>query len=220
MIDTLLLRHARRLLAGDRRQILGIVGPPGAGKSTFAEALVAALGPEAQIVPMDGFHLSNRELARLGLSARKGAPETFDAHGYLALLERLRAAGPDETVYAPGFYREIEEAIAASIAVEPQVRLVVTEGNYLLLDQAPWGRAVELLDESWYLDVDEALRHERLLARHVRFGRTPAQAAEWIRLTDQPNAELIAAGRGRAGRRLRWCADRFCVDPADGGGTG
>ncbi|WP_262927194.1 nucleoside/nucleotide kinase family protein [Phytohalomonas tamaricis] len=216
MLAAELIEQARKLMNGDSRQMLGIVGPPGAGKSTLAEALVDALGPQAQIVPMDGFHLSNRELKRLGRAERKGAPDTFDAFGYRALLKRLRSAGQNETVYAPGFYRDIEEPIAASIAIEPHVKLVVTEGNYLLLDREPWANIAALLDEVWYLDVDEALRHERLLARHVRFGRTSEQATEWIRLTDQPNAELIASGRDRAGCQLRWGSECFSIAAPEG----
>ncbi|WP_435100221.1 nucleoside/nucleotide kinase family protein [Arhodomonas sp. AD133] len=203
-LDRDVIEHARALMERGPRQLLGIVGAPGAGKSTLAETLVSALGPAAQLLPMDGYHLSNRELQRLARSERKGAPDTFDAHGYLALLQRLRTPRAGETVYAPGFYRDIEEPIAASIGVPPSVRLVVTEGNYLLLDHAPWSAIADTLDETWYLHVDPPLRRQRLVARHVRFGRSPPAARDWVASVDEPNAALIAASRPRASRVLTW----------------
>ena len=126
-----LTARARALAGRGERAILGIAGAPGGGKSTLASALVAELGEAAVLVPMDGFHLAQAELVRQGIRDRMGAPHTFDMRGYAALLRRLRAA--DETVYAPAFRREIEEPIAGAIAVPPEVPLVVTEGNYLLL---------------------------------------------------------------------------------------
>src|SRR3954449_6342466 len=122
-----LLARARGLLSAGKRRILGIAGPPGGGKSTVARAVVAELGDAARLVPMDGFHLAQAELVRLGRRDRMGAPDTFDAAGYAALLARLR--GEDAMVYAPEFRREIEEPIAGAIAVAHQVPLVVTEGN-------------------------------------------------------------------------------------------
>ncbi|SDX98339.1 Phosphoribulokinase / Uridine kinase family protein [Micromonospora pattaloongensis] len=186
-----LVARARALADGPRR-LLGIVGPPGAGKSTLAARIVAELGPQAVLVPMDGFHLAEAELRRLGRHARKGAIDTFDADGYVALLRRLRGPGA-ETVYAPEFRREIEEPVAGAIPVPASVPLVVTEGNYLLVPEHPWGRVRELLDEAWYLDVDEGLRLRRLTARHIAYGREPAAAAARARGVDQVNAELIAA---------------------------
>jgi len=154
---------------------------------------------------MDGFHLSNRQLAALGRAQRKGAPDTFDAFGYRNLLQRLRASDRSrETVYAPGFYREIEEPIAASIAIAPQTSLIITEGNYLLLEDDPWPRVREMLDEVWFLDVDDELREERLIARHRQFGRTEQQAKDWVRTTDAPNAERIEAVAAKAERQLWW----------------
>ena len=148
---------------------------------------------------MDGFHLANAELARLGRSGRKGAPDTFDAAGYVALLARLRQASEGETVYAPAFHREIEEAVAGSIAVAAEVALVITEGNYLLLDGG-WSGVRRWLDEVWFVEGDEAVRRERLVARHVAFGRTWEEARAWVETTDEPNAELIRACRGQADR--------------------
>lgn len=204
-IDPLILDAARSLIDSSKRRILGLVGAPGSGKSTLSEALLAALGDQAQVVPMDGFHLSNRQLDALGRAQRKGAPDTFDAFGYRDLLHRLRASYRNrETVYAPGFYREIEEPIAASIAVAPGTPLIITEGNYLLLEEEPWPRVRAMLDEVWFLDVDQELREERLVARHMQFGRTERQAREWVRTTDAPNAERIEAVAASADRQLWW----------------
>src|SRR4051812_48620850 len=162
-----LASRARTLAGTGPRRLLGIAGPPGAGKSTLAEALVSALDGLAVLVPMDGFHLADAELARLGRTGRKGAPDTFDAYGDAAVLARLRAPRPGETVYAPSFERELEQPVAGALPVPPDVPLVVTEGNYLLLDEEPWSTVVRpLLDEVWWVAGDDALRVERLTARH------------------------------------------------------
>ena len=182
-----LVERARALAAAGERRILGIAGPPGGGKSTVARAIVAELGERARLVPMDGFHLAQSELVRLGRRDRMGAPDTFDASGYAALLERLR--GDEPVVYAPEFRREIEEPIAGSIAVPSHVPLVVTEGNYLLL----WEAIPPLLDETWYVQTDEELRVQRLIQRHIEFGKTPEYARAWVMRSDQRNAELVAA---------------------------
>ena len=190
-----LVGRARAL--GPGRRLLGITGPPGSGKSTLAAALVAALGAHAVAVPMDGFHLAQAELLRLGRQDRKGAPDTFDAAGYAALLRRLR--DPQEAlVYAPAFDRDLEEPVAGSVPVPADVPLVVTEGNYLLLEDDGWGAVRPLLDEVWYVDLDDAVRLQRLVARHVRHGRDPDAAAAWASGTDEANARRIAATRGRA----------------------
>lgn len=186
------------LLADGRRKLLGLVGAPGVGKSTLAAALLIALGERAQVVPMDGFHLANVELQRLGRADRKGAPDTFDSAGYVALLQRLRTQRDDEIVYAPEFRREIEEPVAGAIAVLPATQLVITEGNYLLHDAGAWDGVAGLLDEVWYVDVDDALREARLVRRHRQFGRSEEDARAWVEQTDAPNARLIAATRMRA----------------------
>ncbi|WP_189442751.1 nucleoside/nucleotide kinase family protein [Salinicola rhizosphaerae] len=204
------LEAASRLIDSSRRRILGLVGAPGSGKSTLSAALLAALGERVQVVPMDGYHLSNRQLERLGRAQRKGAPDTFDAWGYRHLLSRIRDShGSEEVVYAPGFYREIEEPIAASIAVDPLIPLVITEGNYLLLNDAPWPQVRECLDEVWYLDVDREVREQRLVARHMQFGRSEREAREWVANTDAPNAERIEATAGTADRLLWWSDHRI-----------
>jgi pantothenate kinase len=198
------LAHLESLLADGRRRLLGLVGAPGSGKSTLARALEQALPGRAQVVPMDGFHLAQVELQRLGRAERKGAPDTFDSAGYVALLRRLREQRPDEIVYAPEFRREIEEPVAGAIAVLPQTQLVITEGNYLLLREGPWAEVESLLDEAWYVEAeDDALRVERLVRRHQQFGRSPEEARAWVAQTDEPNARRIAATRERAHRVIR-----------------
>ena len=194
-LDTVLAR-ARTLATRGRRAILGVAGPPGGGKSTLARLVADALGDAAVLVPMDGFHLAQAELVRLGRRGRMGAPDTFDAAGYVALLERLRAA--TETVYAPEFRRPLEEPVAGAIAVPPEVPLVVTEGNYLLLDDGDWAAVRPLLDEAWYVAMDEEKRLRWLIARHVEFGKTPEEARAWVMRSDQTNAAVVAATRERA----------------------
>ena len=203
-----LARVEALLATGAPRILLGLVGPPGAGKSTLARQLQGAFAEVSQVLPMDGFHLANSELQRLGRAGRKGAPDTFDAAGYLALLQRLRQPPRDhsEVIYAPEFRREIEEAVAGAIAIEPQARLVIAEGNYLLLDQAPWNAIAQLLDEAWYVEVDDRLREQRLAQRHEEFGRSRDDALAWVAQTDAPNARLIEASRPRATHLFRWDA--------------
>lgn len=188
-----LIERAGRLVVPGERRLLGIAGAPAAGKSTLAATVVAALAPDAVLVPMDGYHLAAAELTRLGRLERKGAPDTFDEAGYVALLRRLRSRA-DEVVYAPEFRREIEEPVAGAIAVPRGVPLVVTEGNYLL----HWTAVRTLLDEVWFLDLDEPTRLQRLIERHKAYGRSRAEAEQRAHGSDQRNAELIAATRRHA----------------------
>lgn len=187
-----------------RRALLGLAGAPAAGKSTLAHRLVDGvndrLGTDtAAYVPMDGFHLSNAQLDRLGLRARKGAPDSFDVDGYVQLLRRLRTArqGP---VYAPGFSRRLDEPVAASLVVPPETRLVVTEGNYLADDGPGWEQVRDLLDELWYVDAPQTLREQRLLHRHVRGGRTEREAHDFIAASERPNARRVERGRAHCTR--------------------
>jgi len=195
-----LLDRVRSLRAGGGRVLIGIAGCPGAGKTTVAAWLAHALDPErrkAVQVPMDGFHLSNAELVRLGRRGRKGAIDTFDGHGYLALLERI-ATEAKATVYAPEFDRRIGEPVAGSIAVPPEAEVVVTEGNYLLDEAEPWPAVRDALTEVWYCETPEPLRLARLVARHERFGKSPEHARSWVAEVDERNAERIRAARHRA----------------------
>ncbi|MEV7796048.1 nucleoside/nucleotide kinase family protein [Streptomyces sp. NPDC087512] len=217
--DDLLLR-ARSLPRDGRRAILGIAGSPGAGKSTLAEALVRELngtgGAWAAHVPMDGFHLADAELERLGRRDRKGAPDTFDAAGYAALLRRLREEGNGDTVYAPGFERVLEQPLSGALPVPPEARLVVTEGNYLLLGTGAWARVRSCLDEVWFCEVPEEERVRRLVARHEEFGKSHEDAVAWVLGTDQRNAHLVAA----TGRHADLVVPEAAVRGAGGAGAG
>jgi pantothenate kinase len=197
-----LVADAAALGCSGGRVLLGIAGAPGAGKSTVAEALVAAVGARAVLVGLDGFHLANSELVRLQRLGRKGAPDTFDAAGYVNLLRRLRARD-EAVVYAPRFDRGLEESIGSAVPVPAQVPLIVTEGNYLLVGDERWGPVRQLLDACWYVDPGEDTRLSRLVARHQRYGRSPAEAHDRSHGSDQRNAQLIQATRELADRVIR-----------------
>jgi pantothenate kinase len=190
------------------RVVLGLAGAPGAGKSTLAAVLARSV-PGAVVVPMDGFHRPTSWLAARGLVERRGAPETFDAEGYVALLAALRAGGEAR---APDFDRTREEPVPDAITVPADAPLVITEGNYLLLDVAPWSQIHELLDEAWFVEVPEAVRVERLVTRFVSFGHDPVAARDRVlHGSDAANARLVAASRDRADRVV----DPDCdLDPA------
>lgn len=194
-----LVESARDLAIPGERRLLGIVGAPGSGKSTLAEALSEAIGADAVVVPMDGFHLAQRELRRLDRVERKGAIDTFDGAGFVALVRRLHTPG-DDVIYAPAFDRSIEEPIAGSIPVPREIPLIIIEGNYLLVEQSPWGELRSLLTECWYVRTEESMRLERLIARHERYGRSPESARHHAYGSDQRNAELIESTAQRADR--------------------
>jgi pantothenate kinase len=183
--------------ANDGRIILGIAGSPGSGKSTLARSLATQLGAIAVAVPMDGFHLANISLTALGRRNRKGAVDTFDAWGYVALLNRILQERAHE-VYAPSFDRAVGEPIAAEVVVKPDHKVIITEGNYLLLDAAPWNRVPTLTREIWFCEAPAEERRHRLIQRHQQHGRTLAEATSWADQVDAANAEVIQATRERA----------------------
>jgi pantothenate kinase len=194
-----LLARVRALVerSRDGRVVVGITGSPGAGKTTLALLLVAALGPDAVHLPMDGFHLANATLDRLGRHDRKGALDTFDGDGFVALLRRLREER-DRTVYAPSFHREVDEPVAGEIAVDPEHAVVLVEGNYLLVPEEPWARVRDLLDEAWFCSTGAGERERRLVDRHTRHGRTVEAATAWATEVDGRNALLVESTRSRA----------------------
>lgn len=180
-----------------RRYIVGIAGCPGSGKSTIAARLADVLGARAVVLPMDGFHLANATLEALGRRARKGAVDTFDGDGFVALLERVRAQ-TDRVVYAPNFRRDVDEPIAGEIAIQPAHDIVIVEGNYLFLEDAPWSAVLPLLDAAWFCDVPGDVRERRLIGRHMQHGRTREEAAAWAREVDGANAARIEPSADRA----------------------
>lgn len=196
-IDTI-VRHLEHRLGRGERCLVGITGPPGVGKSTFAEDLASRFDPAPPVVGMDAFHLGNQHLIDVGLIHRKGAHYTFDPWGYLATLARITKQSADEVVFVPRFERAIEDSIAAAVPVLPSDRLVITEGNYLLLDIPPWNLIRDLLSLSIYLELGEEVRLERLIKRHVDFGKTQDHAKKHVAESDQVNARLIAGSRSHA----------------------
>ncbi|HKE64520.1 MAG TPA: nucleoside/nucleotide kinase family protein [Micromonosporaceae bacterium] len=185
--------------SSDRRVMVGIAGPPAAGKSTLAASIATALcranGPQTAVaVGMDGFHLANAELTRLGYAGRKGAPETFDAYGFVALLRRLRAAD-EPVVYAPVYSRTVHESINSAVPVTTDVRVIVVEGNYLLLKRPPWNEIRALLDIAIYLDTPTRVRVDSLVRRQRTRGLDRSSALNWVHGSDEVNARLIAATR-------------------------
>ncbi|WP_312884715.1 nucleoside/nucleotide kinase family protein [Nocardia barduliensis] len=210
----------RRVLerAARGRYLLGIAGPPGAGKSTLSVALRDAINAEAgglvaEIAPMDGYHLDNAVLRAMESLARKGEPDTFDVDGYVAGLRRLRSTPVGEPVPWPTFDRSIDAPVPGGVVLDRQ-SVVLTEGNYLLLDDFAgrrWSAVRALLDECWYLDAARDVLENRLLDRHIRGGRTPTAARGKVRDSDLRNADLVAATKERADLVLRWQSGSYAV---------
>ena len=190
-----LIEHVAGMCTTHARCLIGTTGPPGSGKSTLAARLAESLNPCPPVVPMDGFHLPQAVIDAKGLADRKGSPETFDPWGFVELLTQLVIPAGEGVVYAPRFDRSIEEPIARAIPVRPADRLVITEGNYLLLEESPWDRIRPALDLCAYLELDDATRVRRLVERHVRFGRPRPEAERFVRDSDERNAELVKATR-------------------------
>lgn len=198
------IERARALALRKKRAIIAIAGAPGSGKSTVARLLHEALSKISVIVPMDGYHLSNKELDRLGRRGRKGAPDTFDVWGYNALIKRLKYQQDGEIVYAPEFYRTIDEPIASSLPIFDNIPLIITEGNYLLLSQGEWQDSFPLYDESWFVNAPTFERQQRLIDRHQYFGRSLEDAKAWVEHTDEPNARLIEENRQDVDVMIKW----------------
>lgn len=194
LTPSLLTDRIRRQADNADRYLVGLTGPPGSGKSTVASRLGHELS--APVVPQDGFHLPSDVLADRGLIGVKGAPETFDAVAFVDLVRRLD--DPADTVSAPAFDRLIDEPVPDRITVRPNDRVVIVEGNYLLLDRDPWSHLRQQLDLVAYVDVADDIRICRLIARHVEYGKTPDEAAEFVLASDELNAALVGGGRARA----------------------
>lgn len=196
-----LATRVERAASGLPRYVLGIAGSPGSGKTTLTAGPVAELNSRtadtAAALPMDGFHLANATLDRLGRRSRKGALDTFDGWGFLALLHRVRTE-TDHTVFAPSFRRSVDQGVAADIAIEPETRIVVVDGNYLLVDDGPWAGVRDVVDEVWFCATPGGERESRLIERHTRYGRTVEAATRRAREVDGANAVLIEGTRERA----------------------
>ena len=197
-IDEALSRIKDLALKHSGRFIIGIVGKPGAGKSTLTSHLIENLPKDSvSLVPMDGYHLSNLQLKNLGLTDRKGAFNTFDSNGYVSLLKRINTE-TDQDIYYPVFHREIEESYAADGVVLANTKIVLTEGNYLLFDKAGWEKVAAELTEIWYININDSVRIERLVKRHEFYGKDKKSALNWATGTDEINSKIVESTAARA----------------------
>ena len=196
-IQSLLDSHSKRTL-------VGIVGKPGAGKSTVVELIQKKYGSEeVSIIPMDGFHLSNEELINLGRRDRKGAPDTFDVSGFISLIKKVKQE-PQVDHKFPIFHREIEASVNDEGVVPKESKVIVIEGNYLFSEEHNWSGLFPLLDHTWFIEIDDEVRIERLIARHIRYGKTPVEAENWSRGSDEANARFIEITAHRASNTLKF----------------
>lgn len=210
-LDMLAERVREHASGRSGRFVLGVAGPPGAGKSTLAAALRDTLDAgAAEVAPMDGFHLTNAELTAAGALARKGEPDTFDIAGYVSRLRRLREMPLGQPVSWPLYDRERHEPVPGGVVFDRQP-IVITEGNYLLLDGQGWAQVRDCLDEAWYLDVPAVELRKRLLRRHIRGGKSAEVAEAKVSRSDLRNAELVAGTRGNADLVLRADGRNFAV---------
>jgi pantothenate kinase len=200
----LLFEQIQSLLdSQSNRTLIGIVGKPGAGKSTVVEQIAKKYGPEkVSVIPMDGFHLSNEELINLGRRDRKGAPDTFDVSGFISLIKKVKHE-PQFDHRFPIFHREIEASIENEGIVPKESKVVVIEGNYLFSEDHNWSAVYPMLDHTWFIEIDDEVRIERLVARHIRYGKTPAEAENWSRGSDEANARFIGLTANRASNIIK-----------------
>ena len=200
----LLVEEIASLLQGSKpRTMIGIVGKPGAGKSTVVTEIQKQFSTEeVAIIPMDGYHLSNEELIKLGRRERKGAPDTFDVEGFISLITRVRnEIDKDHTFHI--FHREIEASKADEGIVLRNTKVIVIEGNYLFSEEHNWSEVFPLLDQSWFIEIDDEIRMQRLITRHIKYGKTPQEAEDWSRGSDEANAKFIAKTASRAERIIK-----------------
>jgi len=196
LIDTI-----SRMATTSNLKVVGVCGPPAAGKTTIATVLAQTLnhiGIQTVPVSADGWHLSGAQLAAQQLTDKKGAPDTFDVDGLAATLQRLRASTRHHNIYLPNYDRVIHEPIAARTVAPPETQIVVLEGNYLLCDRDGWGTIGAMLDCCLYVDTPAKLRHERLTNRHHAGGKTLRETNDWIRRIDTPNTTLVEQSRSHA----------------------
>jgi pantothenate kinase len=200
----LLFEQIQSILDGQSaRTLIGIVGKPGAGKSTVVEEIQKRFdSSKVSIIPMDGFHLSNEELISLGRRERKGAPDTFDVEGFTSLIMRVKQIKNEDLAF-PIFHREIEASVENEGIVSKESRVVVIEGNYLFSTEHNWDQVYPLLDHTWFIEIDDEVRIERLIARHIRYGKTPEEAEAWSRGSDEVNARFITSTAHRAENRIK-----------------
>jgi pantothenate kinase len=195
----LLFGQIQTLLHGPKpRSIIGIVGKPGAGKSTVVSEIEKRFeSSQVSVIPMDGYHLSNEELIALGRRDRKGAPDTFDTQSFISLITNVKNNSELEHRF-PIFHREIEASIENEGSVPSNAKVIVVEGNYLFSEELNWQGVFPLLDHTWFIEIDDEVRIERLIARHIRFGKTPEAAEYWSRGSDEANARFIELTAHRA----------------------